>query len=390
MGANRYITEWDVKSGEELSQKQVFFSTKSVSAISKNGKSFVIGHQEKGNVRLWSTTSGQEGKDFKKNADSEIVIPIPELLNEPGKREFVNGVQEIAYSPDGKTVASAHNNNTIRFWDTASETERAILISHTEKINALAFSHDSTMLASGSEDNTIQLWDVQKGKHHATLTGHKNGTKALAFSPTEPGLLASGSADGTIRFWDVNIEKERSIFATGYTDVIATLSFTADNTMLVSAAFNGQISIWDMKTGTELPAPSLTNYDGTNVAAFSHDATLFVSKGYDIIVQSDGSGIGMSLHPHKETRLWRLPTGEELLSTDEGINALAISPDNKMLVTSNINETILWDVNTGAKLSSFEERQFVGDVKVGFSPRWDHPCHRRCIRTNKLMGCKYR
>ncbi len=209
LGANRYITKWDVNTGEELSQKSSFFVS-TVKTFSQDGKTFVGGHQESGNIRLWSTASGYEGNVFKETKQDE---------NSDAKKGW-NGVHALAYSLDGKNIASAHNDNTIRLWNTTSKTERVRHKGHTQKINALAISLDSSMLASGSEDNTILLWDVEKGHRRGTLKGHKQSVKVVTFSPTENNLLASGSSDGTVRFWDTNTMQETSVFASGYTDSV--------------------------------------------------------------------------------------------------------------------------------------------------------------------------
>ena len=69
-------------------------------------------------------------------------------------------------------------------------------------VNALAFSSDGKMLASGGSDNTVQLWNIVTGEPITTFTGHTNGINALTFSPDNR-TLASGSADGTVRFWNI-------------------------------------------------------------------------------------------------------------------------------------------------------------------------------------------
>ena len=367
LGANRYITKWDVNIGEELSQKSSFFA-RTVKTFSQDGKTFVSGHQESGNIRLWSTASGDEGNVFKETKQDEN--------SDAGKGW--NGVHTLAYSLDGKNIASAHNDNTIRLWNTTSKTERVRHKrvrhkrvrhkGHTQKINALAISLDSSMLASGSEDNTILLWDVEKGHRRGTLKGHKQSVKVVTFSPTENNLLASGSSDGTVRFWDTNTMQETSVFASGYTDSVKAVVFSTDDTMLVNAASNGTVQIWDVKKGRELPSPSVTHYDATIASAFSSDATLFASHGAKTIVESHGSGIFIITTPEDVTRLYGLPTGEEFLTLQGQIKALALSPDNKILATSDTDVTRLWDVKTGAELFKLDVTQFSTNVLVAFSP----------------------
>ncbi|MDE0088837.1 MAG: hypothetical protein OXU23_24170 [Candidatus Poribacteria bacterium] len=361
------IIEWDVNTGQELSKKSVSISRK-VFAFSQDGKTFVTGHEENGDIRLWSTASGHEGEVFKEKQHSVIVNSNPKLHDDPDKNEIRKGVQAIEYSPDGGTIASAHDDNTIKLWDTVTKTERVIFKGHTEKIDALTFLHDSTMLASGSTDNKIQLWNTENGKHHKTLTGHKNSIKALAFSPIEKELLASGSSDGTVRFWDTKTGQERIIFATGHIEAVKALAFTADHTMLASAASNGSVQLWNLIIGKELVTLSVASYDQTVASVFSTDATLFASHGMDTITKSEGSGISATFVPHNKTQLWSLPAGDELLTLTGQVNALAFSPDNKILAAGTRYQGIrLWNILTSTELFSLDT-QGPFDRSLTFSP----------------------
>lgn len=368
LGANRYITEWDVNSGKEISQMAVYFS-RQVNVFSQEGSSFVSGHQENGEIRIWITGSGIHGNKFQEKTDLTTVYPLPSFAEEnPEKRRFIGGVQTIAYSPDRRTIVSAHNNHCIRIWNINDKLERYTLKGHTEKINAVAYSSDSKIVATGSYDDTIHLWDVESGKLNGVLTDHKNGIRALAFSPTEYNLLASGSEDGTVRFWDVNTSQQLSIFATGFTHSVKALAFTEDNTILVSAAENGSVQMWRVKNGKELPFPLNINYDNTEVAVFSQDATLFAVRGVETLIESDGSGRTMRIIPKKVTRLWRLPTSQELFSIPHSTSALSISHDNKMIAIGNENETILYDIDTKDELQRFDISHFFDDNAICFSP----------------------
>ena len=368
LGANRYITEWDVNTGKEISQKEVYFS-RHVHAFSPDGNSFVSGHQENGEIRIWITESGLYGNNFQEKIDLATVAPLPSFaVDNPEKRKFIGGIQALAYSPDRKTIVSAHNNHCIRIWDISTKLERYTLKGHTEKINAVAFSTDSKLVASGSYDNTIHVWNVETGKLEDVLIKHKNSIKTLAFSPTENEFLVSGSADGTVRFWDVNTGQQRSIFATGFTESVKALAFTEDNSILVSTADTGTIQMWDVKNGQELPFGTNMHYDSTEAAVFSRDATLFAYRGAETVTESDGSGVSKTIKPQKETRLLKLPTRTELFTILHRTSALDISDDNSMIAIGNENNTVLYDIESKEELHRFDSSHFFYRNAICFSP----------------------
>jgi len=109
-------------------------------------------------------------------------------------------VWSVAFSPDGRTLASGYYDKTIKLWEVATGRELRSLAGHIDKVISVAFSPDGRTLASGSIDETIRLWEVATGREVRTLRGHTNGVNSVAFSP-DGRTLASGGIDKTIKLW---------------------------------------------------------------------------------------------------------------------------------------------------------------------------------------------
>jgi WD40 repeat protein len=133
----------------------------------------------------------------------------------------------VAFSPDGKQVASGSNDKTVRLWDAVTGTALQTLEGHSSWVSSVAFSPDGKQVASGSTDKTVRLWDAVTGTALQTLEGHSSWVRSVAFSP-DGKQVASGSADETVWLWDAVTGTALQTLE-GHSSSVSSVAFSQDS-----------------------------------------------------------------------------------------------------------------------------------------------------------------
>ncbi|WP_371660736.1 hypothetical protein [Streptomyces sp. NBC_00280] len=283
-------------------------------------------------VRLWNV------------ADPSNPKPIGKPL--AGNASWVSSA---VFSPDGRTLVSAGDDGTIRRWDLSDPARPrslgAPLTGHDGTIYLIAFSPDGRTLASAGEDRTVRLWnmaDPARPRSIGTLTGAGAAVRAIAFS-RDGRKLAAGGDDNAIRLYDVSkprAPKQYGTKLTGHTDLVHSVAFSPDGRTLASGAADDTIRLWDVSDpahAAQLGAPLTGHTDAIWSVAFSPDGSTLAAASAD----STASLWNVS-DPQYPSQV-----GEPLAGSSGEMYALGFSPDGRTLATGSGDSRVrLWSLPT--------------------------------------------
>lgn len=278
-------------------------------AFSPDGKTLASGSGDK-TIKLWNAQTGLLKQTLTGHSES---------------------IWQVRFSPDGKALASASDDKTVKMWDAQTGALKQTLTGHSDAVPSVAYSPDGQTLASGSKDRTIKLWDATTSALKQTLTGHSDWVDTVAFSP-DGKTLASGSRDQTIKLWDAQTGALKQTL-TGHSDIVWSVTFSPDGKTLASASYDRSVKLWDARTGAlklTLGPTSGRSPDVVWTVAFSPDGKTLASASFD-----------------KTVKLWDVQTGKlKQTLTGHGYSAysVAFSPDGKTLASTDDKTVKLWQV----------------------------------------------
>jgi WD40 repeat protein len=394
------VKMWDAQTGQELTTFNGHTGQVFSVAFSPEGKRLACGSDTwdftkqsygAGEVMVWDVQTGRELLVLKGHTGLVSVAFSPDgkrlasAGQKPGPAAKVGEVKvwdaetgqevftveapayeqrTVAYSPDGKRLThvsdSGGNSSTMTVWD--AQTGRELLTQKTHgQVGSVAFSPDGKRLVTGVGwlsvtgaliDRAVRVWDAETGQELYSLKGHAVEVTSVAFSP-DGSRLASASRDGTVKVWDATTSQEARAVPAGI--------LSPDGKHRASSVGN-EVKVWDTEMGRE--PLTLTGHTGrVQSVAFSPDGRRLVSAAAD-----------------RTVKVWDAQTGQELRtfegfagpvndsnSVAGGMGPVAFSPDGKHLAGRVGNEVKVWDALTGREVVTYKGN--VGQItRVAFSP----------------------
>ncbi|MBN2477124.1 MAG: WD40 repeat domain-containing protein [Pirellulales bacterium] len=247
-------------------------------------------------------------------------------LRMPAEQQHRAEVRSVAFSSDGRFVASGSRDETIKLWNARTNRAMATLDGQSGTIWSVTFSPDGSTLASGGLDNSVRLWNVAEPRLRATLKGHEGPVHGVAFSPDGTTLASAGSFDRTVRLWNAATGVPEAVLRE-HGDAVLCVAFSPDGRMLASAGYGGTIRLWGLATSRPVLIRSFQGHQDTiRCVAFAPNGTMLATGGDD-----------------NALRLWEIDGGRlvAVLADHAGaVTSVSFSPDGRAIATGSLDDTV--------------------------------------------------
>ncbi len=268
-------------------------------------------------------------------------------------------VSGVTFSQDGKLLATASADKTVKVWETISGQELQTLSGHTVAVNTVAFSPEGEALVTAGSDGRAIIWDTTTTTYTAVYTllhSSFSTIHSVAFSP-DGKLIATAGSDGRAIIWDTTtITPTRMITLSHSFSVVNGVAFSPDSQLVATASSDRTARVWDLTSSQALLVLSHTLT--VNAVAFSPDGTRLATASSD-----------------RTAKIWDAASGKELLtlaSHTDIVNSIAFSFDGKRLATASTDRTVkVWDATFGRELFTLAGHTAAVN-EVAFSPDGTH------------------
>jgi WD40 repeat protein len=263
------------------------------------------------------------------------------------------GVDSVAFSPDGKVLATGDFGGTARLWNVATGRQIASLPAGPGAVGSVAFSPDGKVLATGAY-KTARLWNVATGRQIASLPAGSDAVDSVVFSPGGK-TLATGDDDGTVRLWNVATRRQFASFRAS-SQYLGSVAFSPDGKVLATGDFGGTARLWNLATGRQIASLRVSS-KGVNSVAFSPGGNI-------LAIGNEDSTVWLFNPATRQVVGGYLTSG----TSSDGINSVAISPDGKTLATGDrAGAARLWNLTIACQIAGLPVGSAYVD-SVAFSP----------------------
>lgn len=279
-------------------------------------------------------------------------------------------ITALAWSPDGKYLASASYDKTVQVWDASNGKHLLTYKGHTQRVQTLTWSPDSKRIASGSDDATVHIWNAITGAHIMTYTKHTGEVRAVAWSP-DGSRIASAGTDTTVQVWNATTGTVSYTY-TGHGRAVEALTWSPDNRRIASGGEDQQLHVWAITQDVQKRSlfSSLFSQNRSQLIIPCHTGNIKA-----VAWSPDRDVIAGATHHHR-VHIWNANSRSIWFSYGGGssgiINAIAWSSGGKYLASGSNDKTVeIW--NTQQRRPTFTYRGHTGYVMaVAWSPDGSH------------------